>query len=131
MSLLDDVRAAERVVSDLTDGELQVYIDAAIAEMRRVGVRESLLNQESLAPLAKYAVFMHVKANYGHDDSEFPMWWTRFNQTVLSLVNSSMNECDTDADFMYETGEGASDDPASGAEGGSDGTSDGDGTDGP
>lgn len=117
MSLLDDVRAAERVVSDLTDGELQVYIDAAIAEMRRVGVRESLLDQESLTPLAKYAVFMHVKANYGHDDSEFPMWWTRFNQTVLSLVNSSMNECDTDADGMYATSPESQPDGSSGADG--------------
>ena len=123
MSLLDDVRAAERVVTDLTDGELQILIDAAIAEMRRVGIRDSLLAEETMTPLAKYAVMMHVKANYGHDDSEHAMWWSRFNTTVMSLMNSSMNECDTEADADFAP---QGDDSDDGSDDGTDGGTDGD-----
>ena len=95
MSLLDDVRAAERVVSTLTDGELQIYIDAAKRDMRRVGVREELIEpEETMDPMARLAVVMHVKGSYGHDDSEHDKWWKRYHETVTSMLNSSMNECD-------------------------------------
>lgn len=95
MSLLDEARTVVRVCHDKTDVEIQAYIDAALADMRRVGVRESLLDPEALTPLAKMAAFDYVEAHYGHDNpKEFPMWWERYLFTVTSLMNSSANECD-------------------------------------
>lgn len=94
MSLVDLSRAIERVMSDKTDEEIQLYIDMAMADMRRVGVRESLLDPENLTPLAKGAAIFYVEANYGHDNSEHDKWHARYMETVASLMNSSANECD-------------------------------------
>lgn len=95
MSLLEEARTLVRVCSDKTDAEIQLYLDAALADMRRVGVRSSLLDPESLTPLAKMAAFFYVEANYGHDNAkEFGIWWDRYLFTVTSLMNSSANECD-------------------------------------
>ena len=97
MSLLDEARVVVRVCHNKTDVEIQAYIDAALEDMRRVGVRESLLDPEALTPLAKMAAFDYVEAHYGHDNpKEFPMWWERYLFTVTSLMNSSANECDED-----------------------------------
>lgn len=97
MSLVDEARTVVRVCHSKTDGEIQAYIDAALADMRRVGIRESLLDADSLSPLAKMAAFFYVEANYGHDNpKEFPIWWERYMLTVTSLMNSVANECDED-----------------------------------
>jgi hypothetical protein len=94
MALLDLAREVQRVVSTATDAELTLLIDAAIAELRRVGIREELLNPEDMDPLAKMAVMMHVKASYGHDDDESDRWWSRFQYWVTALMNSTANVCD-------------------------------------
>jgi len=100
-TLLELCRSAERVVSTMTDDEIQMLIDAAVAEMRRVGVRESSLgisdgemDESKMNPLARYLIVMFVKANYGHDDAtEFQIWDSRYTTTLTALMNSSMNEC--------------------------------------
>ena len=94
MALLDLAREVQRVVSTATDAELTLLIDAAIAELRRVGIREELLNPDDMDPLAKMAVMMHVKASYGHDDDESDRWWSRFHYFVTALMNSTANVCD-------------------------------------
>ena len=99
--LLDDVRVALRVTSDATDSEIEAMIDTAIADMRRVGVRDSLLNRESLTPMALNAVFMFCKANYGFDNKDAGTFWNRYQWTVTALMNSSMNECDSLSDDEY------------------------------
>lgn len=101
--LTDDVRVALRVTSDATDSEIEAMIDTAIADMRRVGVRDSLLNRESLTPMALNAVVMFCKANYGFDNKDAGTFWNRYQWTVTALMNSSMNECDAYADIEYET----------------------------
>lgn len=95
MALVDLARSIERVVSNKTDEEIQLWIDTALADMRRVGVRESLLDPEDLTPLAKSAAMFYVKANYGHDNSEHDKWHSRYIEAVSCLMNSSANECDT------------------------------------
>jgi hypothetical protein len=95
MALLDDVRVALRVVSTKTDSEVKAWIDAAKRDMRRVGIREELLAEGedgSMDPMAHAAVIMYCKANYGFDNSDSDRYWSRYNWTVTSMVNSSMNE---------------------------------------
>ena len=93
MATLDDVRTYLRVISNRTDSEIDDDISAALTHMRRVGVRESLLREDSLDPQAKYAIQAFCKSSYGFDNSEGPTWWSRYQITVASLLNSSANEC--------------------------------------
>ena len=102
MALIDDVRSSVRVMTDLTDDELEVYIQAALAEMRRVGVRDELLEMEELDPLVKSAVIMYCKANYGFDTAMGPTFWSWFNNTVTALKLSSADE--TIYDTLYDGG---------------------------
>ena len=94
--LIDDVRVALRVVSSKTDSEVQAMIDAAIRDMRRVGIRDELLvaddEDSPMDPMVKAAVLMYCKANYGFDNSDSDRYWARYNWTVTSMLNSSMNE---------------------------------------
>lgn len=92
MALIDDVKVSLRVVSEMTDVEVQGLIDAATQDMRRVGVRGELLDAEKPNPLAKCAVLMFCKANYGFDNSEGSTYQERYKWCVLSMMNSSKNE---------------------------------------
>ena len=114
MTLIEEARTVERVVSEMTDVEIQVLIDAAMDDMRRVGIREALLSQEDMAPLAHYAVLMFVKANYGHDDSEHDKWQQRYRWAVTALMNSKANECAEDATTTTGTTAGGSADGSAG-----------------
>lgn len=91
MALLDDVRTSLRVTSGMTDGEIQMWIDAAIADMRRCGVDELLLSEEALDPIAKSAVTCFVKANYGYDNSEAPRFMEMYTMQLTALLNSDAN----------------------------------------
>lgn len=93
MALLDDVRVALRVTSTMTDVEVQGYIDAAIADMRRVGVREELLSEETMNSLARHAVVMFCKSSYGYDNSEADRFRRSYDWAVTALMNSTANEC--------------------------------------
>lgn len=99
MALLDDMKVAVRVTSSATDSEIQMWIDAALADMRRVGVNPDLLNEESPSALVLAAVACYVKANYGYDVSERPRFQDSYRSLVISLMNSSANigyEADSD-----------------------------------
>ena len=91
MSLIDDVKVSLRVVSDMTDVEVQGLIDAAMQDMRRVGIRAALLG-DPMNPLAKSAVVMFCKASYGFDNSDSDRYWQRYHWAVTALMNSSANE---------------------------------------
>lgn len=112
MALLDDIRTAVRVspvpVADASglepdaegweptytsdfDGELQDLAMAAIADLTRVGVKPDLLDPESLAPLAKMAVKLYAKANFGYDNPERKEFLACYDRTVVDLLNSTAN----------------------------------------
>lgn len=92
MALLDDMRVRVRVLSDKTDSEIQDMIDAALRNMRRVGIREELLQEETMDPMVRDAVALYCKANYGFDNSDGDRFWNRFQWQLAEMVNSSMNE---------------------------------------
>ena len=98
MALLDEVRLAVRVSDETFDAELIAHVAAAMTDLRRVGVRESLLDPASLSPLAKAAVIQWVKADFGYDNPEAARFRESYREIARSLVCSSANECDETED---------------------------------
>lgn len=94
MALLDEVKIACRVSSDVFDTELEAYISAALMDMRRAGVREELLSPASVSPMAKAAIFQWCKAYYGYDNPEAERFMESYREILRSLLNSRANECD-------------------------------------
>ena len=91
MALLEDARVALRVTSTLTDEEIQMWVDAALADMERVGVKPELIDPDNPAPLVRSAVIMYVKGQYGYDNTEAPRFLESYRMTVAGLLNSSAN----------------------------------------
>lgn len=93
MALLDEMRVRLRVATDLTDAEIQDEIDAALADMRRVGIKEHMLNADNPAALVKHAIALYCKAYYGYDNAnERPQFIAAYERTVCDLLNSKANE---------------------------------------
>lgn len=93
MSLLDDMRERVRVTSTATDAEIDDEIFAAIYDMRRCGVKEALLDNESPHPLVKHAISMYVRAYYGMDNAtERPQFIAAYERVLCDLLNSKSNE---------------------------------------
>jgi len=92
MAMLDDVRACLRVTSTMTDAEIQMWIDAAIEDMRRCGVHDSELSDEGMNPLAKSAVICFVKGQYGYDNTEAERFLESYRLMLAALLNSKTNE---------------------------------------
>lgn len=91
MALLDEVRLAVRTASTATDDEIQLWINAAMADMKRVGIREELLDVDTLAALPKAAVVCYAKAHYGYDIDERAQFAEDYRNIVVSLLNSDAN----------------------------------------
>lgn len=88
VALLDDVKVALRVTTDLLDTEVQGLIDAALADMSRVGIREDLLDEDEPAPLVKMAVCLYCKAHFGYDNDEASRFSESYRQLVADMLNS-------------------------------------------
>ena len=72
-----------------------MWIDAAKADMRRCGVHDSLLVEETMSSLAKSAVVCFVcfvKGQYGYDNSEAPRFLESYRMMLAGLLNSKANE---------------------------------------
>lgn len=91
MALLDDARLALRVTSTLTDEEIQMWVDAALADMERVGVRLELIDEDNPSALVRSAVICFVKGQYGYDNAEAPRFLESYRMIVAGLLNSSAN----------------------------------------
>lgn len=91
MALLDDARLALRVTSTLTDDEIQMWVDAALADMERVGVRTELLDEDQPSAMVRSAVICFVKGQYGYDNPEAPRFLDSYRLTVAGLLNSQAN----------------------------------------
>ena len=92
MALLDEMRMRLRVASDMTDDEIEGEIYAAVADMRRCGVKESLLDMDDPSPLVRHAIALYCKAYYGYDNSEREQFVAAYERTLCDLLNSKANE---------------------------------------
>lgn len=91
MALIDDIKVTLRLRGSAYDSEVNMLISAALADMRRVGIRESLLDKDNMAALPKQAVAMYVKSRFGYDNDEAARFDEAYRQTVIDLLNSSAN----------------------------------------
>ena len=96
MALLDDIKTALRVKSDVFDAEVSTLIDAARYDMERVGVDPNLLAKDPLTDdlsnaFAKQAVTAYCKAHFGFDNSEAERLDESYRRIVCDLMNSSAN----------------------------------------
>ena len=124
MTILEDARAVVRVTSELYNPEIQMLIDAALADLRRVGIREHLLAEETMDPLVRHAVLAYVKANFGFDFTEYelPQLQLVYPSIVASLLNSTANIATDFDETQYplpgtsgdagESGDGENQDPS-------------------
>lgn len=92
MALLDEMRMRLRVASEITDPEIEGEIYAAVADMRRCGVKEHLLDMENPSPLVKHAIALYCKAYYGFDNPEREQFVLAYERTLCDLLNSKANE---------------------------------------
>jgi hypothetical protein len=88
MALLDDVKVALRVTSDAMDVEVQALVDSALADMRRAGVDEALLAEDTMHPLVRTAVMLYCKAGFGYDNSEADRFMRSYKDTLATVMNS-------------------------------------------
>lgn len=128
--LIDVVRKAIRVESTYTDDEIEVYIEAAKADMRRLGIRKELVEDEStMHPMVKHAIMCYCAGSYGLENTDAPRYRTSYYRIVTGLVNSSLNESLYEEPEETDTG---SDNPDTGSDTGPDATdTDGEGGDEP
>ena len=116
MSLLDEMRLELRVTTNHTDSEISRKIAAAIADMRRCGVKDALLDAEEPNPLVVEAVAMYCHAYYGMDNAtERPQFIEAYNRVLCDLLNSKANES------LFPDEETPADEPTEGDGGGASG----------
>ena len=120
MALIDDVRTALRVTSDMTDVEIQMWIDAAKVDMLRCGVKPELVNDKTMYPLVKSAITCFVKGQYGYDNSEAPRVLESYRMMLAALLNSKSNEYmfPTEQEEQQDTDTDPADDQDDGNDGG-------------
>lgn len=95
--LLGLVKGVLRVSSDVYNDEIQLLIDSAIADMKRVGVREVLLTGE-VSPLCARAICCFCKGQFGFDNDDAAFFMDSYRQATIDLMNSDANECSGDTD---------------------------------
>ena len=91
MALLDEMKLVLRVASEVYDPEVQMLIDAALADMERVGVDPDLLDPDDPVPLVKKAVAVYCKSHFGYDNPEAGRFDDSYYRVVCDLMNSSAN----------------------------------------
>lgn len=95
MTLLDDTRLSLRLTTQALDGEVEMLIDYAIADMERVGVDPDLLpagaDDEASSSMVKNAIITYAKAHFGFDNAEMAQFDDSYRRIVCDLMNSSAN----------------------------------------
>lgn len=91
VELTQTVKTALRVTADAYDTEVSMLIEAALYDMRRVGISQDEIETEN--PLVVKAVCCYCKANFGYDNSDASFFDKAYRQTVTDLMNSGANEC--------------------------------------
>ena len=92
--MLPTVKVACRATSELFDPEITADIQAALADMLRMGVAEECFYDDSeSSPLVRKAVIVYSKAHFGQDTPNAEMDYFRESYTMIvnSLMNSDAN----------------------------------------
>ena len=84
-----DVRPHLRVTGDVFDSEIEMLMDAAKADMQRVGVDSMAVDYGE--PLANTAIICYCKARFGFDNPDSDRYELLYRQMVTDLLNSKAN----------------------------------------
>lgn len=99
--MLPTVKVACRATSELFDPEITACIQAAAADMQRMGVSEACFDGNSeYYPLVLQAVIVYSKAHFGQDNPNAEMDYFResYDRIVTSLMNSAANSAADEPD---------------------------------
>lgn len=88
MGLHDTVRVALRVKSEALEPEIDALVESCLQDMRRVGVPEDMLTEETPDPLVVLAVITWCKGHFGYDNSEASRFLNSYRETLHSIMNS-------------------------------------------
>lgn len=87
MSMLDDMKTVLRVSNPAFDVEVEMLIEAAKADMVRVGIEPAHIDSDD--PLVKMAVACYCKSRFGFDEPHAEQYEAAYRQTVADMLNSS------------------------------------------
>ena len=68
MTMLSDVKMSMRITTNALDSELNILINAALADLGICGVEGDTVNNASTDPLVIRAVTTYCRANFGQPD---------------------------------------------------------------
>lgn len=68
MTMLADVKKALRVTTTDLDSDITILINAAVADLKLVGVDGTTVITESTDPLVQRAIITFCRANFGQPD---------------------------------------------------------------
>lgn len=88
MSMLEDIKIILRVSSSAFDPEITMLINAARADMKRVGVNTEFVEKDD-EPLVKQAIACYCKARFGFDNDDADLFERSYRQSVADMLNSS------------------------------------------
>ncbi len=86
-TLLEEVKTALRVTSTVYDVEVSALIEAARADMKRVGIPETMLG-DTIDPLCKMAILLYCKARFGYDNDEAERFDKSYQQMLKDMRNA-------------------------------------------
>jgi hypothetical protein len=89
MELLDYIRMTCRVSSGVYDEELMSLIEAARADMIRVGVDPSYVEGDDA--LVRQAISCYCKSRFGFDNEDAALYWRSYSQMVADMMNGPHN----------------------------------------
>lgn len=90
MALLDDVKCACRVTSDVFNNELVDLIASAFADLGITDIDPELLTDDTLEPLIKMAVKTYCKMNFGEvEDAVYNRLKSSYDEQKMQLLMSS------------------------------------------
>lgn len=90
MALIDKVKTACRVTSNVYDDELSDLIAAACADIGITDVKSELLTHPASSPLIQRAVITYCKMNFGYlSDEQYQKFKASYDEQKAQMLMSS------------------------------------------
>lgn len=87
--MLEEMKVILRITSDAFNNEIDMLIESAKADMKRVGIDEAYIEEQPA--LVKHAIACYVKANFGYDEQDATRFDIAYRQLVCDMLHSKHN----------------------------------------
>ena len=81
-----DIRGMLRITTGALDDEIELNIEAAVEDLKRVGVDPAYLEADTTPPLVVHAVVCWCKAHMGFDNDEAPRFMESYRACAIDLA---------------------------------------------